>query len=404
MRIPPFSVRHPATVLTATALLVAVTSGLAHAGPPPAVQCGDTVTTDISLSANLHCTGPGLIVKAAGVVVNLNGHSITGSGTGTGITAVKQAGVRVRNGRISNFDRGVFFAESIDGELVDLVLTDNAGHNVQTADNSTNFKLTGCKVRRGGVEINTTSGLTVTNSEFGQAAIDLKLTSRSPNFSGSTFVDSPITFSTNANNGSLTGSTLIRSGVSLREADNLTVSGNTFRQGYVRVLNGSHNTTINGNRFTNGDRAVFVQQALSSTNLRITGNRFTGNQIGVDASDVFIGVEDGITISGNAFTDNAVAGILLDSSAAHSPYWVRIEGNTLKSNGKRSGGRVDEAGRPINDGIHVNVPANSPVEITRNITKGNADYGIEAVPGSVTDGGGNVSHGDPSGCLGVVCA
>ncbi|MGW4212439.1 right-handed parallel beta-helix repeat-containing protein [Lentzea sp. NPDC004789] len=383
---------------------MAVNSGLAHAGPPPAIQCGDTVTTDISLSADLHCTGPGLIVKAANVVVNLKGHSITGSGTGTGISAVEQAGVRVRNGRISNFDRGVFFAESIDGELVDLILTDNTGHNVQTADNSTGFKLTGCKIRRGGVEINTTSGLTVTGSEFSQAAIELKLTSRSPHFSGSTFVDSPITFSTNANNGSLTGSTLIRSGVSLREADDLTVSGNTFKQGYVRVLNGSHNTTITDNRFSDGDRAVFVQQAISSANLRIIRNRFTGNQIGVDASDVFVGMENGITISGNAFVDNAVAGILLDSAAVHSPYWVRIEKNVLKANGKSSGGRVDKAGRPINDGIHVNVPANSPVEITGNFTKGNADYGIEAVPGSVTDGGGNVSHGDPSGCLGVVCS
>jgi hypothetical protein len=403
MRIPRFgNVRHPATVLTAAALLVAAPATPARSSPP--VQCGDTVTTDISLSADLHCTGPGLVVKAAGVVVNLNGHSITGSGTGTGISVIKQAGIRVRNGRISNFDRGVLFVGSTDGELVGLSLTDNTGHNVHTAENSTDFKLTDCEVRRGDVEIDTTSGLTVTGSEFSQAGIQLNLTSRSSNISGSTFVDSPIGYWTNANNGSLTGNTLIRSGVSLREADNLTVSGNTFKQGYVRVLNGSHNTTITDNRFSNGDRAVFVQQALSSTNLRIVRNRFTGNQIGVDASDVFVGMEDGITVSGNAFVDNAVAGILLDSAAVHSPYWVRIEENVLKSNGKTSGGRVDSAGRPINDGIHVNVPVNSPVEITRNITRGNADYGIEAVPGSVTDGGGNVSHGDPSGCLGVVCA
>jgi len=403
MHTKPFKVRHPATVLTATALLVAVTSAPAHAGPP-AAQCGDTVTSDLSLSSDLHCNGPGFVVKAGDVVLNLNGHSITGSGTGTGISVIDQARVHVRNGRISHFDRGVLFVGSIDSELVDLSLTDNSGHNVQTAESSTNFKLTDCKIRRGDVEIDTTSGLTATHSEFSQAGIQFNLTSRSSNISGSTFVDSPIGYWTNANNGSLTGNTLIRSGVSLREADNLTVSGNTFEQGYVRVLNGSSNTTITDNRFSDGDRAVFVQQALSSSNLRIVRNRFTGNQIGVDASDVFVGMEDGITVSGNTFTDNAVAGILLDSPAAHSPYWVRIERNVLKSNGKSSGGRVDSAGRPVDDGIHVNVPANSPVEITGNITRANADYGIEAVPGSVTDGGGNVSHGDPSGCLGVFCA
>lgn len=381
-----------------------MTAGPAHAAaPPPQVQCGDTITSNIKLSADLHCNGPGLIVKAQNVVLNLNGHSITGSGTSTGVSVVKQANVRIRNGRISNFDLGVFFAESTGGELADLRITDNISQNVQTADNSTNLRLTNSKIRRGRVQINTTSGLTVTNSEFIQSGIDFKLTSRSPVISGSTFVDSDIYYSTNANNASLTGSTLIRSGVNLREADGLTASGNVFIQGYVRVLNGCRNTTIAGNRFHNGDRAVFVQQAATSTNLRITDNRFTGNQIGVDASDTFTGMEDGITISENTFTDNAVAGILLESSTHNSGYWARIAGNTLKSNGKRSGGRVDKAGRPINDGIHVNVPANGPVEITGNITRANADYGIEAVPGSVTDSGGNTSSGNPSGCLGVVC-
>ncbi|MEO6081818.1 MAG: right-handed parallel beta-helix repeat-containing protein [Umezawaea sp.] len=372
--------------------------------PSPPVQCGDTVTSDIRLSADLHCTGPGLIVKAGGIVLNLNGHSITGSGTDTGIAVVGQANVRIRNGKISNFDRGAFFAGSTDGEMVNLTIADNVGHNILTVDNSTNLKLTNCKIRRGGVDINTTSGLTISNTEFIQSGINFAATSRSPVISGSTFIDSAIFYSTNANNGSLTRSTFIRSGISLREADELMVSGNVFNQGYIRVLNASRNTTIVNNRFSNGDRAVFVQQAVSSANLRIIGNRFTGNQIGVDASDIFTGMEDGITVSGNTFTDNAVAGVLLESSVNNGVYWVRIEANTLKSNGKRSGGRVDNAGRPIDDGIHVNVPANGPVEITGNTTKGNADYGIEAVPGSVTDGGGNTSSGNPSGCLGVTCS
>ncbi|MET9633485.1 right-handed parallel beta-helix repeat-containing protein [Lentzea sp. NPDC006480] len=397
---------------TTTRLILAATTtlltGPVTAGPgqaaAPSPACGDTVTADITLSANLHCTGPGLVVKAGDVVVNLNGHSITGSGTGTGISVIGQNHVHVRNGRISGFDRGVFFAESAGSEMTDLSITDNVSQNIQTADRSTDLKLTGSKIRRGRVEINTTSGLTVTDTQFVQAGLDLKLSSRSPKISGSTFVDSDVFFSTNANDASLTGSTLIRSGVGLREADGLTVSGNVFNQGYVRVLNACRNTTITDNRFTNGDRAVFVQQPASSTNLQVTKNRFTGNQIGVDASDQFTGLEDGITISENTFTDNAVAGILLESSSNHIGYRALIAGNTLKSNGKRSGGRVDNAGRPINDGIHVNVPAGAPVEIAGNITRRNAEYGIEAVPGSVTDGGGNDSSGDPSGCLGVVCA
>ncbi len=404
MIVPRFtSARWTQLILAATVSLATGPVAAADAVTPSApVQCGDTVTTDIKLSADLHCTGPGLVVKSGHVVLNLNGHSITGSGTYTGVSVIGQAGVRIRNGRISHFDRGALFVESTDGEMAGVSLTDNS-LNLQTADNSTNLRLTDCKIRRGRVEINTTSALTVIDTEFTQARVDFTLTSRSPMISGSTFIDSDIFYSTNANNGTLTRSTLIRSGVSLREADGLTVSDNVFRQGYVKVLNACRNTAIVNNRFSDGDRAVFVAQAVSSANLRVTGNRFTANQIGVDASDFVAGMEDGITISGNTFTDNAVAGILLESPSQHSGYWTRIAGNTLKSNGKRSGGRVDSAGRPIDDGIHVNVPARSPVEITGNITRANADYGIEAVPGSVTDGGGNTSSGNPSGCLGVVC-
>jgi copper-binding protein NosD len=400
--------RHRATVLAAAASLLAgpVTAGLgghALAAPPPSAQCGDLVTSDIKLTADLRCAGPGLIVKAGGIVLNLNGHSITGSGTAAGISVIKQANVRIRNGTISNFDRGAFFMSSIDGEMLNVTVTDNITNNIQTEENSTNLKLANGKIRRGRVQINTTSGLTVANTEFSGVGLELNSSSRSPVISGSTFTDSYLAYSTNANNGSLTRSTFTRSGISLREADDLTVSGNVFNQGYIRVLNSCLNTTIVDNRFSNGDRAVFVQQPSSSTNLRIIGNKFTRNQIGVDASDMFTGLEDGITISENTFTDNAVAGILLESTVFHSPYWVRIEGNTLKSNGQTSGGRVDAAGRPINDGIHVNVPAGAAVEITGNITRNNADYGIEAVPGSVTDGGGNTSVGNPSGCLGVTC-
>ncbi|MFD9736218.1 nitrous oxide reductase family maturation protein NosD [Umezawaea sp. NPDC059074] len=397
--------RRRATVLVAAAsLLAGPMTGQALAAPPPSAQCGDVVTTDIKLTADLQCSGPGLVVKAGGIVLNLNGHSITGSGTATGISVIGQANVRVRNGTLSRFGRGVFLATSVDGELLNVTLADNTTDNVQTVDNSTNLKLTNCKIRRGRVQINTSSGLTVANTEFSGVGLELVSSSRSPVISGSTFTDSSVTYSTNANNGSLTRSTFTRSGISLREADDLTVSGNVFTQGYIRVLNACRNTTIADNRFSNGDRAVFVQQPASSTNLRITGNKFTRNQIGVDASDTFTGLEDGITISENTFTENAVAGILLESTVNQSPYWVRIEGNTLRSNGQTSGGRVDSAGRPVNDGIHVTVPAGAPVEITGNITRTNADYGIEAVPGSVTDGGGNTSVGNPSGCLGVTCA
>jgi hypothetical protein len=38
-----------------------------------------------------------------------------------------------------------------------------------------------------------------------------------------------------------------------------------------------------------------------------------------------------------------------------------------------------------------------------NATKNSGAFGSYAVPGTVTDGGGNTSVANPSGCLGVTC-
>jgi hypothetical protein len=64
---------------------------------------------------------------------------------------------------------------------------------------------------------------------------------------------------------------------------------------------------------------------------------------------------------------------------------------------------LDINGSLVNDGLHITAPPNTDIAVADNQTSNNADYGIEAVPGTVIDGGGNVSSNDPSGCLGVTC-
>jgi hypothetical protein len=94
----------PCALICAVAVLV----GAGGAGARgTALACGDTITTDVTLTANLtSCPGDGLIVAADGVTVDLNGHSVRGSGAGTGIT-VSGADVSVVNGLVGGFDVGV---------------------------------------------------------------------------------------------------------------------------------------------------------------------------------------------------------------------------------------------------------------------------------------------------------
>ncbi|GAB7189836.1 hypothetical protein NUM3379_05420 [Kineococcus sp. NUM-3379] len=91
-------------------------------GPPAAAAprpvhpvCGQAVTTDVRLNADLVCpAGGGLVVAADGVDVNLNGHAIVGPlrpgppvRVGEGIR-VRASGVVVRNGEVRGWNAGVW--------------------------------------------------------------------------------------------------------------------------------------------------------------------------------------------------------------------------------------------------------------------------------------------------------
>jgi hypothetical protein len=64
------------------------------------------------LSRNLEANGNCLFISAKNVIVDLNGHTIRGNGTGKGVTddgsnEAFQSSVTLRNGFISNFSAGI---------------------------------------------------------------------------------------------------------------------------------------------------------------------------------------------------------------------------------------------------------------------------------------------------------
>lgn len=75
-----------------------------------AVACGDTVTTDVTLSTDLHCTTgwSALEVPVDGVTIRLNGHTLSGTNDLAGIVISNASHVTVMGpGRISGFWVGV---------------------------------------------------------------------------------------------------------------------------------------------------------------------------------------------------------------------------------------------------------------------------------------------------------
>ena len=71
------------------------------------VHCGQTVTASLTLNGDLYCPGgTALTVGGSNVVLNLNGHILGGSGTGTAIV-VNGKSDTVENGLISEFILGM---------------------------------------------------------------------------------------------------------------------------------------------------------------------------------------------------------------------------------------------------------------------------------------------------------
>jgi hypothetical protein len=80
--------RRTKITLTTTALAAALAT---FAGPSegasglPITTCGQTVTTSAILAHDLTCAGPGIIVGASGITIDLEGHAISGNPLSTGV-------------------------------------------------------------------------------------------------------------------------------------------------------------------------------------------------------------------------------------------------------------------------------------------------------------------------------
>jgi parallel beta-helix repeat protein len=90
------------------------------------LHCGAYVTHDVTLDRDLYgCIDGGLIVGRSGVTVDLNGHTISGTGQGDGIALLGVSGVTVRNGTISNFEAGMHLTGVSKSHVLDTRLSMN---------------------------------------------------------------------------------------------------------------------------------------------------------------------------------------------------------------------------------------------------------------------------------------
>ena len=90
-------------------------TGVAPVEAAESLSCGDTVTDDVKLECDLECgDGPGLIVGADDVTIDLNGFTISSTtGVGVGIDIDGYEKVKIKGGAIEGFAEGIH-AENAD--------------------------------------------------------------------------------------------------------------------------------------------------------------------------------------------------------------------------------------------------------------------------------------------------
>ena len=151
----------------ALVLVVVVAPEATGKGGTVITSCGQTVTTNAVLGQDLFCNGEGIVVGAAKITINLNGHRLFGDGdqADEGVSADGCCdNVTVENGVIRDFGVGIF-AFRVDHFSVRNVVASGNGGGIflqQSASDSIQFSTTSGNV--GGISLDNAQQSSVTSS------------------------------------------------------------------------------------------------------------------------------------------------------------------------------------------------------------------------------------------------
>jgi parallel beta-helix repeat protein len=375
----PFLTGSLAAVLALT-LLCAPAAARTQPEPP---HCGQAITADTTLTANLTgCTGDGLVIAADGVTLDLAGHRIEGAASGdtAGVDVEGHTGVVIQNGTVRGFDEGVFALGARDLTVRRVRLSGSA-HGGIRVDGGRDVTLRRNVVHRCG------AGIIVTRSD--RVVVAANRIGRSA-FGGIPIFDSRHVLV--VGNAVTTSRTDAAIGL-FRGSSHTTVAGNrvaTSAAGIVAAEGASHNV-IAGNVAVNDGSGVILD--VGTHDNRVIGNRIDGSAfegIAVVASDDNVLARNHVARSGRDEPAGGIVVIPLPDDPSQTS-----NGNLLSRN---------QAIRNQGDGITVGAGQVGNV-LRANVADRNSRLGIDAAAGTIDGGGNRAAHnGDPRGCVGVSCA
>ena len=372
------------------ALLVSFTLGGSAAAAAPVVTCGSTVTTDVTLTADLDCPSGDGVILGSNVTLDLGGHSLVGGGSGVGVQTsfLSEGGNTIRNGTIENWETGILLQEqNPDGvpyTVSGVVLLNSPVSQVGV---NTSLQLTGVTAVDSRIDGQLGGDLAISQSRLTRSAVNVFFASAM--ITDSTLVQSTVSSSAQGqiiiDSSSLDGKGTSSLG-SVSETS-ITIS-NSVVKNYAEPIGGFWGgVSLTDNEFTDMPNGVLgdISSHLGSDGTSdISGNTYTRSGVGLRGNVPMI-------VENNTFKHNEV-GVVFTRSAplpGDPPFTAdgsRAVGNVLTKN--------------VGTGIQTDLPG---LVVGGNTATKNGGYGIHA-PGAV-DLGGNIAFGNTLGqCVGVICS
>ena len=418
-----------AAAAVASALL-ALTSSQALANH---VGCGEVVTQDTTLDSDLvGCSGATLTIGADHVTLDLGGHRVGDCcyPDTTGIDDSGRRGVVIENGRVLGVT-GIRLVNAHETVLRDLdvygpfaiSLSHSTGNRLETSIvgtsyaavsmvDSDNNSIRGSTINgyyygvdlAAGSDHNRVEDSLLSAERYGPAIrVDASsFNSLRRNRVRSTFTGIALT-DARRNAVIETRGFVEQEGILLRRSDDNLIEGNELGAGACKIcLAESDNNLIRANAL--GSRRFYSELGITVAG---SGNRIEQNQAAGSYDGITVGAGAKNVVIRNVARGSDGNGIVVASQASGT-----LVGRNDASGNDGNGILVEElasdtllsknrANRNGADGILVSDPTTI---LSHNTANYNVDFGIEAVPGVVDDGGNRAKgNGTPAQCVGVRC-
>lgn len=334
---------------TLIGLLVTTLAALLPArGMAASAACGDALTTSVTLDADLVCGAGGLTVAADGIVIDLAGHTISGT-SGNGIdNALGFDRVTVKNGRIDGFETGILHGGG-EGHVIRDMRVQNGVSSIRL-EAGVRF----AKIQKS--LVGNTTGRMI--EVFGDDNVVTQVVATNGGGLGITIYGNRNVVTKNTVTNALDG-------ISLSDAASGTIIkgnavANSRGSGIILVLAGGTGNVVTKNRCDgNKDEGIMVAGGVADT--LVSGNTVIGNLIGIR-----IHTGERAVVSKNVAVANGDDGIVIGAAVG-----TIVIGNKAERNADAGVSTID------------------PSSIfTKNFAFANGTNGVEAASTAI-DGGGN---------------